>query len=204
MPDWSGLEIGPVKRHLEWRGNLEGLFADRIVLIEGNHDENFYEKLRHIFSIRFPPKKFTLFVKTSGRKQLRIVRDFYLRMGFEDVAAVGDLDYVFSGDIKRLLEEFGLDPTKIDALRAHIGWAHAGDPSLEDVLIGVQKAGVPADFESVLGALEKHRIFVLRHGAPEHYCKNGAGRKGAWVTVNSEADLLEVGYLKSLMVAILS
>ena len=32
----SSVDVDLVKRHLERRGNLEGLFADRVILIEGN------------------------------------------------------------------------------------------------------------------------------------------------------------------------
>jgi len=39
------INIDMIKRLLERRGNLEGLFADRIILIEGTHDEGFYKKL---------------------------------------------------------------------------------------------------------------------------------------------------------------
>ena len=203
MPDWADLEVEPVKRHLEWRGNLEGLFADRVVLIEGTHDENFYERVRSVFGIPFPTKQFTLFVKTSGKKQLRIVRNFYLRMGFDDVAVVTDLDYLFCSDAKQLLKEIGVDPAKIDAFRKHIGWSGAKDPSLKDVLAGVAQNGLIKDFDATLQTLEKHRVFVLKHGAPEHYCKDGQGRKNAWTDVAAESDLLEVAYLKALITEVL-
>jgi predicted ATP-dependent endonuclease of OLD family len=203
MPDWTDLEVGPVKRHLEWRGNLEGLFADRIILIEGNHDENFYERLRIVFDVPFPNKKFTLFVKTSGKKQLRIVRDFYTRMGFDDVAVVSDLDYLFCGDAKHLLKQLGIDPSKIDDFRKHIGWLDPKDPSLEDVLDGVRKKALDEDFDKTIKALEEKRVFVLRHGAPEQYYKDGMGRKAAWANIASEADLVETQYLKALMQGLL-
>ena len=204
MPDWTGLEVQSVKNHLEWRGNLEGLFADRVVLIEGNHDENFFEKLRVIFGLSYRPKKFTLFVKTSGKKQLRIVRNFYLRMGFDDVAVVADIDYLFSVDAKHLFEQLGLMPSGIDGFRKHIGWSDVGDPSLEDVLAGLSTRGNPTDLDSTMAALELKRVFVLRRGTPELYCKKGKGKKGAWVTIQSESDLEEPAFLRDLMQKLLT
>lgn len=203
-PDWSGLDVGPVKRHLEWRGNLEGLFADRIVLIEGDHDEKFYEKLITIFGLSYPPRKFTLFVKTSGKKQLRIVRDFYKRMSFDDVAVLSDLDYLFSEDSKHLFRQLGLDEAKVDAFRGHIGWSSPRDPGLRDVLDALAKKGNPPDLDDTITQLEKHRVFILRHGAPEQYYKNDTGIKGAWANIVSESDLKEATYLRNLMLQLLS
>ena len=52
--DLSNLDIGLLKRHLEQRGNLEGLFADRVILIEGKHDSGAFERLITIFKTLTP------------------------------------------------------------------------------------------------------------------------------------------------------
>lgn len=102
-PDTGTLDLGLVTRHLERRGNLEGLFADRIILIEGKHDEGFYAKLQAVFGVEPPTKEFTLFVKAGGKEELRQTRRFYVQLGFRDVAVIADLDYLFGHDIGRLL-----------------------------------------------------------------------------------------------------
>jgi predicted ATP-dependent endonuclease of OLD family len=56
-----------IARHLERRGNLEGLFADRIILIEGTHDDGFYEKLRGIFGVETPSEHYSIFIKAGGK-----------------------------------------------------------------------------------------------------------------------------------------
>jgi predicted ATP-dependent endonuclease of OLD family len=199
MPNWKELDLDAVKRHLEWRGNLEGLFGDRIILIEGEHDENFFEKLRSIFKIPYPPKKLTLFVKTSGRKKLRTVRDFYLKMGFDDVAVIADLDCLFAADTKQLLEAVGLDSHAADGFRDHIEWTDRGDPSLEYVVRKTQEKGPPPGFERAVRELEGERIFILRHGSPEMYYKVGMGNKLGWTEIEKKDDLNEPGYLETLI-----
>jgi predicted ATP-dependent endonuclease of OLD family len=192
-----------LKRHLERRGNLEGLFADRIILIEGSHDENFYDKLREIFNISLPEKKFTLFIKAGGKEELRQSRKFYKQMNFDDVSVICDLDYLFSNDFKNLLKELGLDENLSTTLRQHIEWTNTGDPPLKYVIEKIQEKGEPTDFENTLNELSKNRIFSLRKGAPENYYKNNNGIKGGWSDVNSENDLLEVDYLKKLIESVL-
>ena len=118
--DTSAVDVELIKRHLDRRGNLEGLFADRIVLIEGSHDENCYSCLMDILGLSPPKNKFTLFVKTDGRKQLRPARKFYQQMCFDDIAAICDLDYIFSADSKHLLKELDLDEEYTDKHREHI------------------------------------------------------------------------------------
>lgn len=125
--DISAVDVDLVKRHLERRGNLEGLFADRIILLEGNHDEGFYQKLMEIFNLSFPEQKFTLFVKADGKKQVRLARKFYTQMCFEDIAAICDLDYAFSRDIEHLLEEFELDKDLPGKFREHINYRSESD-----------------------------------------------------------------------------
>ena len=105
VPPTNDIDLALVKRNLERRGNLEGLFSDRIILIEGDHDENFFSKLLSIFNISLPEKQFTLFVKAGGKEELRQTRKFYSQMKFNDVVIISDLDYLFSNDIKHLLKE---------------------------------------------------------------------------------------------------
>jgi len=201
--DTSTVDVDLIKRHLERRGNLEGLFADRVILIEGNHDENFYYRLTKIFNIPFPQGKFTLFIKADGKKQSRLARKFYKQMCFDDIAVICDLDYLFSHDIEYLLEELKLDKEYPKKFCKHIEWQDDGDPKLVYILGKLEEKGEPDGLEDVIESLRQKRIFVLRHGAPEMYYKNNRGEKGGWVNLQSENDLLEVGYLKDLMKSVL-
>ncbi|GIW61697.1 MAG: hypothetical protein KatS3mg089_0549 [Patescibacteria group bacterium] len=199
----SSVDVSLVKRHLERRGNLEGLFADSVVLIEGSHDENFYEKLKIIFNIHPPKGKFTLFIKADGKKQLRLARKFYQQMCFDDIAVICDLDYLFSRDIEYLLEEFGLEKELLRRFRAHIDWQNDGDPKLDYIVQKLDEKGVPDGFDDLIRSLQDKRFFVLRHGAPEMYYKHNKGEKDGWNNINSENDLLEPDYLKELMKTVL-
>lgn len=199
----DSIDTGLLKRHLERRGNLEGLFADRVILIEGSHDENFYDKLREIFNIPLPEKKFTLFIKAGGKEELRQSRKFYEQMNFDDVSIICDLDYLFSNDFKKLLKELKMEEKLSKDYRQHIEWANTGDPSLKYILEKIQEKGEPSDFENILKKLSENRVFALRKGAPENYFKNNNGIKDGWSDINSETDLLEVDYLKNLIKSVL-
>jgi len=197
------ININLVKRHLERRGNLEGLFADRVILIEGSHDENFYDKLREIFNIPLPDKKFTIFIKAGGKEELRQSRKFYKQMNFDDVSIICDLDYLFSNDFKNLLKELKMDEKLSENFRQHIELTNSGDPYLKYVLEKIQEKGEPPDFDSTLNRLSKDRVFVLRKGAPEMYFRINTGEKNGLYFINSEGDLLDAEYLKNLMKTVL-
>lgn len=203
LKDHKNINIDLIKRHLERRGNLEGLFADRIILIEGDHDEGFYEKLQSIFKIPFPPNKFTLFIKGGGKEELRQARKFYMQMGFDDVTIVCDVDYLFSNDVMHLFEELGLDKGIQTSFRKHIDWEDAGDPSLNFVVTKLKEKGEPKDFDKIISELSKHRIFALRKGSPETYCKESDGKKSAWEQLNSREELMDPDYLEQVMKQIL-
>lgn len=202
-PPISGIDFALVKRNLERRGNLEGLFADRIVLIEGDHDESFFSRLLSIFGISPQTKQFSLFIKTGGKEELRQTRKFYTQMNFDDVVIVADLDCLFSADAKNLMKEIGMDENIPQTLRAHIDWTEHGDPSLKYVIEKITEKGEPQGFEKLLSDLETKRIFVFRKGSPEMYYANNTGKKDGWVDINTETDLLEPAYLKRMMNGIL-
>lgn len=201
--DPSKVEVDLIKRHLEHRGNLEGLFADRVILIEGSHDENFYDRLRTIFNIPLPQGKFTLFIKTDGKKQVRLARKFYQQMCFDYIAAICDLDYLFCSDMKYLLEELGLDKEYPKKFCKHIEWKDDSDPKLDYILEKLEEKGELHELDDAINILHQNRIFILRHGAPEMYYKNNKGEKGGWINLQSESDLLEADYLKDLMKSVL-
>lgn len=201
--DISSIDVNLIKRHLERRGNLEGLFADRVVLIEGSHDENFYERLRIIFDIPFPQNKLTLFIKADGKKQLRLARKFYQQMRFDDISVICDLDYLFSHDIEYLLEELEYDKELPNKFREHINWQNEGDPKFEYILEKLNEKGEPDGFDDIIKELRDKRIFILRHGAPEMYYRNNEGEKVGWINIRSENDLLEPDYLRDLMKSVL-
>jgi len=204
MANPSGVDVSLITRHLERRGNLEGLFADRIILIEGRHDEGFYDKLRQIFNLQTLENKYTLFVKAGGKEELRQARKFYRHMGFEDVAIICDADYLFSNDAKNLFKEAKLDDKYIQGFKAHIGWTSAGDPPLQKVVEEIRSKGEPKDFEAVISALSKDRVFVLRKGAPEEYYKNHPGEKDGWENLSKKDDLIEPDFLMNLMKSVLA
>jgi predicted ATP-dependent endonuclease of OLD family len=197
------IDLDLLKRHLEQRGNLEGLFADRVILIEGRHDSGAFERLRTIFNIEYPKSRFTLFVKANGSKNLRNSLKFYRLMGFDDVSAVSDLDYLFSNDIKYLLDSFKLDRTVTDRLRKSIGWTANGDPSLDYIMSHYADVTGQDEFEKTLESLRKSRFFILKHGAPESYYKNNKNDKDGWKRLKNENDLLEPDYLRGLMTELL-
>ncbi len=201
--DPSNVDVSLIKRHLERRGNLEGLFADRVILIEGSHDENFYERLKTIFNISSPQGKFTLFIKADGKKQLRLARKFYQQMSFDDIAVICDLDYLFSRDVEYLLEKLGLEKELPNKFREHIDWQNDRESKLEYIVEKLSEKGEPNGFGDLIQGLQDKRIFVLRHGAPEMYYKNNKGEKNGWVHLNSQNDLLEVEYLKKLIKLVL-
>ncbi len=188
-----------MRRHFEWRGNLEALFADRVILTEGDHDELFYEKLMELFGVARPVGKFTLFVKMNSSKALHKVRDFYKRIGIEDVAAIVDLDWLFSTKVKPFLDSLGIDPTIIDGFRAHIGWAEEGDPGLQKIVERIDKLGEPTHLVELIKSLEGSRVFVLRKGAPEHYSMFFPGQKKMLYLINDVGDLREPYYLADLI-----
>jgi len=201
--DTSVVDVDLIKRHLERRGNLEGLFADRVILIEGTHDENFYYRLTKIFNIPFPEGKFTLFIRADGKKQSRLAKKFYKQMCFDDIAVICDLDYLFSRDMEYLLEELEIDKEYPKRFCKHIEWQEDGDPKLTYIIKKLEEKGDPEGVDEVVEILRKNRIFVLRHGAPEMYYKNNRGEKGGWVSLQSESDLLNVDYLRNLMKSVL-
>jgi hypothetical protein len=197
--DWDGLDDQAVKKHFEWRGNLEGLFADRVILTEGDGDELFYEKLMGLFGISWPAGKFTIFVKMNGSKGLQQIREFYQRIGVDDVAAIVDLDWAFSNRIKPLLGALRIDEGFVDVLRVHLNWDQPGDPGLAWLVNRISQLGEPPEFVEFARLLEKHRIFVLRNGAPEHYSKNFPGQKKMLYLINDPKDLREPHYLADLV-----
>lgn len=199
--DTAGLDIKKVQMHLEKRGNLEGLFADRIILIEGKHDEECFERMRKVFNIDYPKDKFTLFVKVDGKENLRQTLLFYKRMNFDDVVIICDLDYLFCEDFKRLLRDLSIDDTYSDELRAHLGIT-SGSMSLENILQGIGSLGEPPNLTTILTELSTKRVFTLKRGCPEKYFIHAPNEKDGWLTINSESDLNDVGELKQLITAI--
>jgi len=198
------LDYDLVERHLDRRGNLEALFADRVILIEGKHDEGFYRRLQKLFDIDAPANKFVLFVKTIGKQELRQARKFFRCMAFDDVSIISDLDHLFCNDMKNLLKEESMDPSIVDTMREHIGWDGMKDPALVDILGRVGKKGEPSNMESVIGELKTKRIFVLPKGAPENYYKVPPESKSEWKDINSIDDLIEVDFLKNMLRAVIS
>lgn len=194
FPDKRQIEL-----HLEQRGNLEGLFADRVILVEGDHDQGFFKKIMKIFDVKYPPHIFTLFIKAHGKDQVRLTRKFYQLMGFASVQTVCDIDYIFSTDFVKLLKELGINDKYSKELRDFIGWKESKDPPLKVVIESLTSKGQPAFLPALFKELLKHKIYILPKGAPEMYYKNNIGQKDAWDLLSSEKDLLEPAYLKGLI-----
>lgn len=196
--DVAGLDLNKIELHLEKRGNLEGLFADRIILIEGKHDEECYERMRKAFNIDYPKDKFTLFVKVDGKENLRQTLLFYKRMNFDDVVIICDLDYLFCEDFKRLLRDLSMDEAISDGLRSHLGIT-SGSMSLDNILQEISRRGEPSNLSTIFTELKTKRVFTLKRGCPEKYFIHAPNEKDGWLTVNSESDLHDVGELKQLI-----
>ncbi|MFH1386276.1 MAG: AAA family ATPase [bacterium] len=200
----KSIDLPLIVRHLEQRGNLEGLFADRIILIEGKHDEGFYDRLMKIYGIALPKDKFTLFIKAGGKTAIRMAREFYRQMNFDDVSVICDIDYIFSQDAKYLFKELGIDVNYIDELKKHVGYTDVKDPPLKIIVDELKAKGEPKLFKIIFPLLAKQKVFVLRKGAPEEYYKNNLGEKDGWEKLEKEEDLLDTEYLKGLMNAVIS
>ncbi len=198
------IDLSLVTRHLERRGNLEGLFADRIILIEGKHDEGFYKRLVEVLGIEMPEREFTLFVRSGGKEELRQTRKFYLQLGFRDVAVICDLDYLFSQDVNHLLKELAIDTGYPSKLRAHIEWTEKGDPSLDYVVKQVESKGEPEGLTELRTRLEEKRVFCLKRGAPEMYYESAPGKKDGWTGLQTKTDLKWIEELEELMQKILN
>lgn len=203
-PNTQEIDISLIERHLKLRGNLEGLFADRVILVEGIHDENAFESIRKALDIKLPEKRFVLFLEVKGKEALRIARKFYKQLNFEDVSIVGDLDFIFCNDFGNLLNELGEDLSILKKYRDHIGWAEEGNPKLEYILEKIDENGEPDDLEILLQKLVDNRIFILKKGSPEMYYKNNLGEKIGWNYLRSEEDLIESDYLKDFLTSLLN
>jgi hypothetical protein len=143
-------------------------------------------------------------VCASGKEELRQTRKFYRQLGFDDVSAIWDLDYLFSNDVAHIFKEIGVPISTVPQFRKHIGWSDAKDPSLETVTAACASKGMPVALDDVCAKLAEHRIFVLRRGAPEMYFKKAPGKKDGWDTVQTKDDLLFVDELYGLLKAVLS
>lgn len=190
-------DISKVQSSLKLRGNLEGLFADRVVLLEGPHDQGCYEKLVQLFNLSAPTGKLLIFSYVTEKGSLGPTQKFYRQLGMDDAAIIADLDYVFSSAIKGLLSDHSLDETLPEQLRNELGIT-SSNPGLDEVLQAISKHGFPQILEETLAALETKRIFIIRDGAPEKYYVSGSVKDG-WRSIQSASDLTNPTYLKDLL-----
>jgi hypothetical protein len=196
-PDLDEMDLEKVKRNLSLRGNLEALFADRVVLIEGQHDQGCYEHLMKVLDVEPPSGKLMIYTFVEGKGSLFSTSKFYKQLGMDDVSIIADLDYLVSDDICGLLEELGTDKSIPSAIRTalQITTSH---PKLESVLEAINTHGRPELLDETVAALESKRVFIVRDGAPENYYTNTSNKDG-WRTVESEADLTDASYLKDML-----
>lgn len=193
----ADMELEKVKRSLSLRGNLEGLFADRIILVEGTHDQECFERLIELFGLPLPSGKLTMFSFVQGKGSLWPTQNFYRQLGLDDFAVIADLDYLFGQDIKTVLRESGLDENVPAQLCAALELTDA-TPSLSDVRSAIEAHGRPEGLDETIQDLRAHRVFIIKDGAPEDYYAEGLQKDG-WRRLSAEADLTEVAYLKSLL-----
>ncbi len=163
-PTLADIDLKKVKRSLSLRGNLEGLFADRIVLVEGTHDQECFERLIQLFDLPLPAGKLTMFLFVQGKGDLWPTQNFYRQLGLDDSAIVADLDYLFGQDIKALLAESGLDEDLPAQLRAALRLTDT--PSLTAVRSAIDTHGRPKSLDEAIDALRAQRVFIVRDGAP--------------------------------------
>jgi predicted ATP-dependent endonuclease of OLD family len=196
------MDLEKVKGSLSLRGNLEGLFADRIVLVEGTNDQACFERLIEIFGLPRPPGKLTMFSFVQGKGSLWPTQKFYRELGLDDSAIIADLDYVFGKGIKALLRDNGLDEDIPAQLRSSLQLSDTS-PALDIVLSAIEAHGRPSSLDETLNTLRELRVFILRDGSPENYYSSGPTKNG-WRTLSAESDLTDASYLKSLLQDVLA
>jgi hypothetical protein len=195
------IDLRKVKDSLRLRGNLEGLFADRVVLVEGLNDQACFERLIEMFGLEGKTDKLTILAYVIGKGGLWPMMKFYRQMGLDDVAVVADLDYLFSDEIASLLKELGRDDSIPSQLRTALALGDA-TPSFSNVLGAIEVEGRPALLDQTIEALKEDRVFILRDGAPETYFV-GEKRKDGWRYLISGDDLTHPDYLKQILTELL-
>ena len=198
-PIWDEVDSIQVERHLRNRGNLEGLFADRVVIVEGKHDEAFYPVAARALGVEMPKKLFTLFVRAGGRKSGIEVRRFYKQMGLDRASLILDLDTIFSNYCNVLFKDLGMDETLVNSLRKSIFWSEERDPKLDEIRDLIKRHGEPKDLQTTLTELRTHSVFVLEHGAVEDYYAIEDPIKKSWEQVQVAADLKHGEFLRELL-----
>lgn len=196
-PKLDEMDLSKVKSTLSLRGNLEALFADRVVLIEGQNDLGCYEHLMQLFKVASPTGKLMMFSFVTGKGSLHATSKFYRQLGMDDVSIIADLDYLVSDDICGLLDELSVDTAIPTTIRngLHLTSSH---PSLSDVLAAIETHGRPSALDEAITTLASKRVFIVRDGAPENYYTSTSSKDG-WRTVSSEDDLSDPVYLKNLL-----
>lgn len=195
------IDVRKVEDSLRLRGNLEGLFADRIVLVEGPKDQGCYERLIELFDLEWQRDKLTMLAYVAGKSGLWPMMQFYRQMGLDDVAVIADLDYLFCNESGELLGDLGCDPDVPSQLRSALE-LKGTRPSLDKVREAVEAKGRPVLLDETIEALERKRVFVIRDGAPETYFVSGEQKDG-WRQIDSEDDLTDPAYLRRLLTDLL-
>lgn len=205
-PTLTSNDLEEISRQLERRSNLEGLFADRVVLIEGKHDDRFFSRIREALNLTDAGNEGRSFVQLDGRTGARKSIAFYKGLAFDEPTIVFDLDFIYSHDVHRFYEESGEDEGPLLALWDSLGWgpkrvngALQREKKLLEIVQAIADNGEPSSTQSVLDFLATKKIYVLRLGAPEYYYANHIGEKDGWRHLSSRQDLLEPEFWENLL-----
>lgn len=208
-PSLTEDDLEEITSQLERRSNLEGLFADRVVLVEGKHDDRFFSRIREALGLSDDGNEGRSFVQLDGRTGARKSIDFYTGLAFDDLVVVFDLDFIYSQDIHRFYESFEADDGPLQELWDGLGWGpkridgnFVGDKKLSAIVDAIEDQGEPSSTESVIAFLESKNIYVLRRGAPEHYYANNLGEKDGWRHLGTRHDVVDPEYWEMLLTRI--
>lgn len=200
--NFEEIDVEKVRKNLSLRGNLEALFADKIILVEGVNDQRCYEHLLSVLNIEKSYSELIMFTYVEGKGALHSTYEFYQQLGMESVSIIADLDYIFSRDIIPLLKRMGIDDGIPENLRDSLNIS-SNTPKLQELLDAIDSLGEPNELEGYIKELQQQKIFILRSGAPEHYFANGDSKEG-WKFIESSSDLTDPDYLYQLLTEVVS
>jgi len=194
-----------IKSSLQHTDNLISLFADKVVVVEGNEDRGFYPTVLEILD--FPNKDLISFVGTTsgGNSGFHVSHNFFKLMGFDKIFVICDLDCLFNTNFINFLNVLATDSTFIADFRKEIGVSGVDQPGSDFIDKNINKLD-PKKLENKILELEKLGLFVLRKGTPEKYysedfikAHSGRNVKKLWEEVQQETDLIDTDELESIM-----
>jgi len=202
-------EYDNFKNSLAHTGNLVSLFSDIVVIVEGTKDIGFYNTVLSLTIIKDKEKVSFVGTTSGGNSGFHVSYNFFKLIGFNKVFAICDIDTLFNINFKEFLKVKSINSDFIDEFRGLIGFNKSGQPSLEEVLLNINKVGIKK-IENKIKELKKNEIFVLTKGAPENYYSDNLKNnnpntniKSLWEKVESKNDFDGLTELTNIMKDIL-